>query len=243
MHRVCSVQNGRRTLLSRRACFYADEIYARASADRRTDRVSLPLCSNSLVAIFEPFLFPSHIHQVPIRSLLYFRSFAFPPSVLFLPLSVNLPPFSLSLALRYPPHLHRSFFFFFVYFPHLSFPLASSFSGGAAIFALLVLSRPSFSAYSLLSRRKLSFFLLHSTFFIERSFVALCYQLTPTHLLPSTFQRCSGRLVLFLPSALECRGRERRRGRRRQGNSTALSPPLSRRRVEMRESISFRDSR
>lgn len=40
--------------------------------------------------------------------------------------------------------------------------------------------------------------------------MAHCYQLTPTLVLPFTFQRCSRRLLLFLPSAVECRGRGRK---------------------------------
>lgn len=185
MHRVCSVQNGRRTLLSRRACFYADEIYARASADRRTDRVSLPLCFNSLVAIFplalslfasslqssvglEPSLSYPPSYTIPSLflclpfSLVYFCSFACSPSVLFPLSSINLPSFSLSLAPRYPTPTPLSLSFIFR-FSASPFPFSSSFPDGAAtIFTLLVLS-----AYPLLSRRKLSFFLLRSAFSIE----------------------------------------------------------------------------
>lgn len=138
MHRVCSVQNGRRTLLSRRACFYADEIYARASADRRTDRVSLPLCFNSLVAIFSLAL--SLFASSPQSSVGLEPSLSYPPSYdtfslslssvlprLFLLLcvfsvgplspipSINLPSFSLSLALRYPTPTPLSFFYFSIF--------------------------------------------------------------------------------------------------------------------------------
>lgn len=88
--------------------------------------------------------------------------------------------------------------------------------------------------------------------FVVRSFVVRCYQLTPTLALPLTFQRCSRRLLLFLPSAVECRGRGREKddmariirdrdeAKGAQLSTHTLSPPLNWRRVEMRESISSR---
>lgn len=135
------------------------------------------------------------IHQVTIPSLflclpfslVYFCSFALSPSVLFPLSSINLPSFSLSRAPRYPTPTPLSFFYFSIFRISLSVFVFVSRRCRYYFYPLLVLSPPSFSAYPLLSRRKLSFFLLRSAFSIECSFVAHCYQLTPTLLLPLTF--------------------------------------------------------
>lgn len=102
------------------------------------------------------------------------------------------------------------FYFFFSNFPYSSFfLLLTSFLGDSPVFASLVLSFLSFLHILLVWHAILS--PLHSSSFVDRSFMAHCYQLTPTLVLPLTFQRCSRRLLLFLPSAVECRGRGRER--------------------------------
>ena len=105
LQRVCSVQNGRRTPLSRRACFYADEIYEHRRTDGRTDGPgdSLPSFRFSPRFLFRPIS--------PLLSSFSFNplsSFGFPSYPLLSPVPrsfvtacsrVNFVRLSLSLSL------------------------------------------------------------------------------------------------------------------------------------------------
>lgn len=209
-------QNGRRTLLSWRACFYADEIYARPWTDVRTDRVPLSLCFNSLITIFplvpslsvfslhrppHRLFFPRSLIRAPSLSPYCFCIFAFPLSVLFL-LDNSA---SHLVFLSSIPRLLFSSFFFSIF--RISF--FSAFAFVSQWLYCLCLSRPIVPHILLVWNAIIP--PLHSSPFVDRSFMVHCYQLTPTLVLPLTFQRCSRRLLLFLPSAVECRGRGRER--------------------------------
>lgn len=192
--------------------------------ETRRDEVSLPLYFNSLVAIF------SLVHSLFVflssRTVLCFFHGKFDTSFL----SPSLCPSIISAPLRFlcrlplvidnsASHLvllsHSSiprpyFLFFFYDFPYLSFLLSTAFLRGPTVFASLVLSLLSRSAHP---ARLAQYPFSSPFFFLCRPIVcgALLPSLLLRSVLPLTFQRYSRRLLLFLPSAVECRGRGRKR--------------------------------
>lgn len=238
--------------MSRRACFYADEICARPWTDVRMDRVPLSLCFNSLVTIFplvpslsvfsprrppHRLFFSTEFDTLPPSLSPYcFCIFAFPLSVLFL-----LDNSALHLVFLSHSDIPRLPFFSLLPIFPMSF-----FFGFRLHFSATQLSLPLSSCRSFRSAHpaRLPRYPFSSPFF------PLCQPIVYGALLPAysyarsplTFQRCSRRLLLFLPSAVECRGCERE-GKRRtritrarqrrarageaQFSTHTLSPPLS----------------
>jgi len=132
-----------------------------------------------------------------------------------LSLSLSLPFIVFPSYSSIPQHLvFFSFFRFLVYFFFLYFCLRFSTTLLSFLSPPLPLSA-SCSAVPFRSARstRLARYLPFHSLFIARSFVAHCYQLTPTLVLPLTFQRSSRRLLLFPPSAVS-RTRKKEKTRR-----------------------------
>lgn len=176
--------------MSRRACFYADEICARPWTDVRMDRVPLSLCFNSLVTIFplvpslsvfsprrppHRLFFSTEFDTLPPSLSPYcFCIFAFPLSVLFL---LDNSAFHL-VFLSHSDIPRLPFFSFLPIFPMSFF---SAFDFISRRLNCLCLPRPvvPFVLHILLVCHAI-LSPLHSSPFVDRSFTAHCYQLTPT---------------------------------------------------------------
>lgn len=104
---------------------------------------------------------------------------------------------------------------FFLYFPifHLSLSFTFDFLGNFLCCLIFYLPRPIVSFV-------LHILLLWHAILPSLPFFCLCRPIVYSALLPTysyarslslTYQHCSRRLLLFLPSTVECRGRERKR--------------------------------
>lgn len=188
------------------------------------DEVSLfPLYFNSLVAIFSLvrslFVFlplqPNHPPRFP-RRIRYTLSLSFCPSLLFLHLCVSsvgpLPPFIDNSASHLVLLSHSSiprFYFFCRFSFSFSFLLSIAFLSDSTVFAFVW--RSFRVPHILLVWGRISFFLPVLLSLSSNRLWRIATSLLLRSVLPLTFQRYSRRLLLFLPSAVKCRGCGRKR--------------------------------
>lgn len=189
-----------------------------------TDEVSLPLYFNSLVAIFS--LVPSLPSSPTEPSCFFQRKIRYIPSpcpsLLFLHLCVSSvdpssspPPLIVDSSASYLvlfSHSSIPRLYFFLFFSRFSESLFSTFLGNPTVFASLVLP---FLLHILLVWRNI-FLPLGSSVFVVQSFVAHCYQLTPTlgspFNVPTLFQKAAP-VSAFCSRVSRTRKEERRRAK------------------------------